>query len=161
MRRARPAVRLLPWPAALAAVAAACGGRPAPAVGATALLDAEPLANGVVAAALEADARFTDPDSLYASDATVVADGRPVFTYPRFAAVDSAGQVAITSSRIDVHAGVAWADVDYRWMADDGTLVRQARATFVLAPRPDRRGWVIVHAHSSEALPGADAAPDE
>jgi SnoaL-like domain len=151
-RRARAALLFLLGVSGLAG----CGGRAAPPVLRLAE-DAESAVNDVVVRALEADARQTDPgDSLYAPFATIVSEGRTRLTYPRFAGVDGPGHAAITASQLEVHPTLAWADVDYRWVAVDGATIHPARATFVLAPRGSGGGWWIVHAHSSS--PVADPA---
>lgn len=102
----------------------------------------------VFAAALEADARLETADSLYDAEAIVVADGISRYAPPRFAAIGPGGGVAITSSRVEVRSGVAWAQVEYRWLSTAAGLARAGRATVVLVP--DERGaWRIRHAHSS------------
>lgn len=101
----------------------------------------------LLAAAFDADTRLETPDSLYAPDATVVADGYLRFAPPRFAAVEPGGAVAVTSTRIEVRAGVAFAYVEYRYVSPDGGSVRAGRATVVLSS--DGGAWRIRHAHSS------------
>ncbi|HEU4698866.1 MAG TPA: hypothetical protein VFS40_06790 [Gemmatimonadales bacterium] len=137
-----------------AAAAPGCASRPATV---RALPAPDPAAEGIVsdviARALEADARFSDPAGLYAPFAGVVADGEERFTFPRFAGVDSGGQIAVTASEISVHPTLAWADVDYRWVAAGATAVHPGRATFILAPSGTGAGWWIVHAHSSTPRP--------
>jgi hypothetical protein len=135
--------------------AAGCGGRAAAPVFQPDQ-NAEGTVNDLVGRALEADARQTDPgDSLYAPYATIVAEGRTRLTYPRYAGVDGPGEVAITASQLEVHPTLAWADVDYRWVAKDGATIHPARATIILAPRGSSGGWWIVHAHSSSPAPDA------
>jgi hypothetical protein len=136
---------------ALLALAAGCGagrggGRQVTPIAVGAL---EGTVSGLVQAALEADADFTEGDSLYAPWARVVRAGEEQLTYPRYAGIDSGGQVAITASQVVVGPALAWADVDYRWVDPDRNEVRPARGTFVIAPRDDGTGWWIVHAHSS------------
>jgi hypothetical protein len=87
-------------------------------------------------------------DSLFSPDATVIADGVRVVDGPRFAALGPGGAAAIASSQVDVRNGIAWALLDYRWVAPEANLAREAWATVILAPRP-AGGWWIVHAQSS------------
>jgi len=102
----------------------------------------------IIAAALDSDARAESADTLYASDAVIVADGENRFAPPRYASIGSGGAVAITTSRLEVRGMVAWAQVEYRWMSTRESSVREGHVTFVLAP--DERGaWRIRHAHSS------------
>jgi hypothetical protein len=139
--------------AALALCLAACGGAPARTamtavpVGAA---QAEAEIIRAVETALLSDAAWTDgPAGLYAPGHVVVADGTRRFGYPRFAAIDSGGQVAITSSRVEIGAALAWAYVEYRWVAAERNTARAGLATFVLSPGRTELPWAIVHAHSS------------
>lgn len=137
--------------AAVLLLAAACGG------GATGR-PAHPLpiaapdeqVTELIAAALAADARMDPADSLYTTDRTIVADGRPRFNPPWFAGIGPGGEVAVTSSRIELRGGLAWAHVEYRWMSTEIGKASEGRATLVLVPARDRPGaWRIHHAHSS------------
>jgi hypothetical protein len=109
---------------------------------------ADDRVSSVFVAALDADARLEPADSLYEQGAIVVANGEARFAPPRYAGVGAGGGVAVTSSRIEVRAGLAWAQVEYRWMSTAEGVVREGRATFVLVPDP-AGGWRIRHAHSS------------
>ncbi|HEV8598721.1 MAG TPA: nuclear transport factor 2 family protein [Gemmatimonadales bacterium] len=103
----------------------------------------------VLAAALAADARDEPADSLWERDATVVANGELRSVPPRFAGIAASGEVAITSSRLEVRQSLVWVYLEYRWLSlRDGTA-RDGKATVLLTPRTDGGGWRIVHAHSS------------
>lgn len=102
----------------------------------------------VVTAALEADARLESPDTLYAVDAEIIADGMARTGAPRYAGIGTGGSVAVTSSRLEVRGTVAWARLEYRWVPGNQGVVREGRATFVLSPN-EKGAWLIRHAHSS------------
>ncbi len=108
----------------------------------------------LVAAALEADTRLDVPDSLYASNATIIANGRPRVAPPRFAAIGVGGSVAVTSTRFEVRSGVAWAFVEYRYVSAGAESVRAGSATVVLIT--EGGAWRIRHAHSSMPNGGSD-----
>ena len=107
----------------------------------------EPV-TAAIAAALAADGRGESADSLWDSEATVVADGEIRDDAPRFAGVAKGGQVAITQSRLDLRQTLAWVYLEYRWSELNAGLVREGRATVLLLPAKNG-GWKIVHAHSS------------
>lgn len=130
-------------------VLAACGGARAGAEPELRVaVPADDRVSSVFVAALEADARLDPVDSLYERGAIVIASGEARFAPPRYAGVGAGGAVAVTSSRVEVRAGLAWAQVEYRWMSTAEGVVREGRATFVLVPDPTGT-WRIRHAHSS------------
>jgi hypothetical protein len=134
-------------------LAAACGGSRPPMQSGTLLPSAsDDRALEVVTAALESDARLDPADSLYDREALVVANGEMRYAPPRYAAVRDSGAMAIASSRVEVRSGVAWAQVEYRWISTAKGLARDGRATFVLTP-DDKGAWRIRHAHSSSSEP--------
>jgi hypothetical protein len=102
----------------------------------------------VFSAALEADARLESADSLYEPDALIVANGVNRYAPPRFAGLGPAGAVGIASSRVEVRSGMAWAQIEYRWISTSAGLAREGRATFVLVQN-EQGAWRIRHAHSS------------
>ena len=102
---------------------------------------------GVVTAALQADTGGVGGDTLFMVGATVVADGRVRVNHPYFAGVSRDGSVTLTGYQAEIASGLAWAIVDYRWVAKDGRRGTFARATLVLEPHGD--GWQIKHVHSS------------
>lgn len=114
----------------------------------------EPI-SALIQAAFEADARGERADSLWAPDATVVADGELRDEPPRFAGVGSGGNIAITQTRLDLRQRVAWLYLEYRWSELTAGTIREGRATIVLTPGGDDH-WKIVHAHSSSVHSGAD-----
>ncbi len=120
---------------------------------AVAPLPAEPsvadLLTELATAALAADARLDPADSLFDPDAEVIADGHRRTVPPRFAGVETGGQIVIGSSRVDVSGNFAWALLEYRWLAPGQNLIREGKATLVFARGADGRSWRITHAHSS------------
>ena len=110
----------------------------------------EPV-TAVLTAALEADVRMAPSDTLWTPDATVVANGVLRYAAPRFAGIEPGGDVSITSSRLEVRQSLVWVSLEYRWMSMKEGTAREGRATVLLTPRPDGRGWRIIHSHSSVA----------
>ncbi len=110
----------------------------------------EPV-TAVIAAALDADRQMAPSDTLWAPDATVIANGELRYAPPRFAGVGLGGEVAITSSRLEVRQSLVWVYLEYRWMSLNEGTAREGRATVLLTPRSGAGGWRIVHAHSSVA----------
>ncbi|HTL05592.1 MAG TPA: nuclear transport factor 2 family protein, partial [Gemmatimonadales bacterium] len=70
---------------------------------------------------------------------------------PRFAGVGVGGEVAITSSRLEVRQTLIWVYLEYRWLSLKDGAAREGKATVLLTPRSEGAGWRIVHAHSSTA----------
>jgi hypothetical protein len=110
----------------------------------------EPV-TAVLTAALNADSRHEAADSLWDADATVVANGQMRYGPPRFAGIGAGGggEIAITSSRLEVRQSLVWVFLEYRWLSVRDGAAREGKATVLLTPRQDRAGWKIVHAHSS------------
>jgi hypothetical protein len=91
-------------------------------------------------------------DSLWDPEATVVANGTPRYAPPRFAGIEAGGEVAITSSRLEVRQSLVWVYFDYRWISVKEGRARDGKATVLLTPRADGGGWRIIHSHSSTTL---------
>lgn len=108
----------------------------------------EPV-TAVLTAALDADRKMQTADSLWDADATVVANGQLRYAPPRFAGVEPGGDVAITSSRLEVRQSLVWMYLEYRWISVKDGMAREGRATVLLTPRTGGAGWKIVHLHSS------------
>jgi len=108
----------------------------------------EPV-TAVLVAALKADSRLETADSLWDPDATVVANGELRSAPPRFAGIERGGEVAITSSRLEVRQSLIWVFLEYRWLSVKEGTARAGRATVLLTPRPEGAGWKIIHLHSS------------
>jgi len=108
------------------------------------------IVEAIVRAALQLDATLDRAaDTLYASDAVVVANAQVRLSAPRFAGVTYGGRVSVATASVTLEGRFAWALVDYRWIG-----ARQAeagRATFILEDR--QGGWRIIHVHSSQVLP--------
>lgn len=135
----------------LALALTGCGGPPAPPAPLPGGPSFHELADRLgerATLALVADGRLEPSDSLYAADAEVIAFGARRTAPPRFAGVEPGGLVAVGTSRVEVGAGLAWALVEYRWVATGRDLIREGRATLVFSRQPDG-GWRIIHAHSS------------
>jgi ketosteroid isomerase-like protein len=108
----------------------------------------EPVTS-ILTAALNADNLAQPADSLWDPDATVVANGELRTGPPRFAGVGLGGEIAITTSRLEVRQSLIWVYLEYRWLSLKDGAARDGKATVLLTPRPDGSGWKIVHAHSS------------
>lgn len=108
----------------------------------------------VIVAALESDARLEPADSLYDRESVIVANGEVRHAPPRFAGIGEAGAIAVASSRMEMRGGLAWAQIEYRWMSTAAGIARDGRATFIMIPN-DNGAWRIRHVHSSSA----EAAP--
>ena len=108
------------------------------------------IVEGIVRTALQLDAALDRAaDTLYAPDASVIANAQVRLNAPRFAGVTYGGRVTVATASVTLLGRFAWVLVEYRW-----TGARQAeagRATIILE---DRKGsWRIVHMHSSQQLP--------
>ncbi|HYT04885.1 MAG TPA: nuclear transport factor 2 family protein [Gemmatimonadales bacterium] len=90
-------------------------------------------------------------DTLYASEALVVANARVRVAAPRFAGVGYGGRVTVASASVTLEGRFAWTVVDYRWINSQQNQAEAGRATFVCEQKP--KGWKIVHVHSSQLLP--------
>ena len=110
----------------------------------------EPI-TAVIGAALDADRQNASADSLWAPGATVIANGEPRSAPPRFAGIQPGGEVAITSSRLEVRQSVAWVYLEYRWMSLREGTAKDGKATVVLTPKSPGGSWWIVHLHTSAA----------
>ncbi len=90
-------------------------------------------------------------DTLYASEALVVANARVRLAAPRFAGVGYGGKVTVAAASVTMEGRFAWIMVDYRWINSQQNQAEAGRATFVCEQKP--QGWKIVHVHSSQLLP--------
>ena len=90
-------------------------------------------------------------DSLYASDAVVVANARVRPAAPRLAGVGAGGEITVLGATVTLAGRFAWVLMDYRWTNAQQRQAEAGRATFVFEQR--ERGWKIVHLHSSHLLP--------
>lgn len=138
----------------------ACGRPPLPPPEPPAPAPADDRISLVFTAALEADARLEPADSLYEPDALIVANGVNRYAPPRYAGLGPAGAVGIASSRVEVRSGLAWAQIEYRWMSPAAGLAREGRATFVLVQN-EQGAWRIRHAHSSSPDQGPPGDPGQ
>lgn len=116
-----------------------------------AALTADSVANLLIQRAIAADARLETPDSVYAPDAEVIADGERRSGPPRFAGVGLHGRLVVGNSRTAVTGGFVWGSIDYRWMPGLPTdPVVPGRATIIIGKLRDG-SWRILHLHSSTA----------
>ncbi len=113
------------------------------------LAESEERASRVLEEAFAADVRLDLADTLWAPEALVIADGELRLGPPRFAGLEPGGQAAISASRLVVGSQLVWGVVEYRWVAPTEGLVREGRATVLLARAGPQGRWWIVHAHSS------------
>ena len=90
-------------------------------------------------------------DTLYASDALVVANARVRRGTPRFAGVGYGGRITVAAATVTVEGRFAWGMADYRWFNLQQNQAEAGRATFICENRSS--GWRIVHVHSSQLLP--------
>src|SRR2546430_4876558 len=90
-------------------------------------------------------------DTLYASEALVVANARVRLGTPRFAGVGLGGRATVAAAAVTLEGRFAWVLVDYRWANAERNQAEAGRATFVCEQKP--KGWRIVHLHSSQLLP--------
>jgi hypothetical protein len=134
---------------ALLLLAVACGGRPAAPVPILSAGAVEEPITQTITAALEADRLMASADSLWDPDAAVIANGELRYAPPRFAGIEPGGEVAITSSRLEVRQSLVWVYLEYRWLSVKDGLAREGKATVLLTPRVGSAGWRIVHLHSS------------
>ena len=108
--------------------------------------------DALIRAALTLDAASDrSADTLYAPEATVLANARQRFASPRLAGVSYGGRMTLGSSNVTVEGRWAWAVVDYRWIGSQRGQIESGRATVVCVKR--ERGWKILHLHSSQQLP--------
>lgn len=110
------------------------------------------LIQGIARQALLLDAAGNRAaDTLYASEALVVANARVRLAAPRFAGVGYGGKVTVAAASVTMEGRFAWIMVDYRWINSQQNQAEAGRATFVCEQKP--QGWKIVHVHSSQLLP--------
>ena len=133
---------------------AACGGQPTVAIPPSTAVAPDDRLSEVVSEVLQADARLEPLDTVYASDALVIADGEVRYGPPRYAGIGGRGSVAVTATRLEVRGTMAWAQAEYRWLAAAGDSAREGRVTLILTPN-EKGAWRIRHAHSSAPPPGS------
>lgn len=116
-------------------------------------LFADSIAHAIVQQAFDADAKSRTPDSLYITDAEVIANGAPRGDAPRFAGIGADGSVQLGSSRFAVTGNYVWGTIQYRWVPPSGEKqMVDGWATFVIARLKDG-AWRILHVHTSTAKP--------
>lgn len=151
----------------LAALGVACAGAPAPQSAVpttnpviTATLDAmeaDSVASLILGRLLASEAKLEEPDSLFAEDAVVVADGELRYGVPRLAGVGLGGQLQVVTTRTSVQGSFVWGVLEYRWLPSfENDALRIGIATVIIARTRDG-AWRIVHLHSSAPTPEPDA----
>lgn len=105
--------------------------------------------NQITEGALQADSHSQPADSLYSPHAMITAQGKIRRGPPRYAGIGFDGEVAITSTQMEIRPTVAWGDIEYRWVSGRTNAAQVGRVSFVLTPAQGRPGWWIVQAHSS------------
>lgn len=116
-------------------------------------LTADSIAHAIVQRALDADARGANPDSIYLTDAEVIANGAPRAEAPRLAGVGEHGTIQLGSSRFAVTGSYVWGTIQYRWVPGSAQQkMVDGWATLVIG-RLKGGEWRILHVHSSVAAP--------
>lgn len=134
--------------------------QPTVGLGLTTTLDAlvaDSIGNLLLDRLIHSENTLTNPDSLFASQAIVLADGEPRLTVPRLAGGGLGGNVQVVSTRLSSVGRFVWGVVEYRWVplfASDA--LHQGIATIVIGELPEG-GWRILHLHSSS--PSTDGTP--
>ncbi len=112
-------------------------------------LEADSVGNLLLARLLDAENRFVEPDTLFAPETIVVADGEPRVATPRLAGSRIGGQIQLVSTRLSARGGFVWGVFEYRWVPRfNSDALSQGLATVVIGLQPDG-GWRILHLHSS------------
>lgn len=115
-------------------------------------LEADSVGNVLLARLLDAENRFVEPDTLFAPEAIVVADGEPRIATPRLASSRLGGMIQLVSTRLNSRGGFVWGVFEYRWVPRfDSDALSQGLATVVIGLQPDG-GWRILHLHSSSPV---------
>lgn len=153
----------------LALLLAACGGAPppqgmpttAPQVTATMeAMQADSVADLFIGRLVESERTLEEPDTLFADDAMVIADGEPRSSVPRLAGVGLGGTLQLVTTRVSTRGAFVWGVVEYRWLPMlEGDAVRVGVATLIIAKLPDG-SWRIVHLHSSSPPPPDAPRPE-
>ncbi len=117
-------------------------------------LVADSVAEAFIARLLASESRLEEPDSLFAIDVLVVADGEARRSVPRLAGVGLGGTLQLVTTRVAAVGAFVWGVMEYRWLPMfESDVMRMGVATLVIARLPDG-SWRIVHLHSSApALP--------
>lgn len=112
-------------------------------------LEADSVGNLLLARLLDAENRLVEPDTLFAPEAIVVADGEPRISTPRLASSRVGGQIQLVSTRLSARGGFVWGVFEYRWVPRfSSDALSQGLATIVIGLQSDG-GWRILHLHSS------------
>ena len=137
--------------ASLAVLLLGCGAAPLPRPSSALPSNDTDALEALATFALKADARMEAADSIFTTDAEIIAAGRRRTGIPRFAGIEADGQVALGSIRVDQAGSFAWASFDYRWLAAEQDRFHEGRATVVFARVATATGsvWRIAHLHSS------------
>ncbi len=151
----------------LLALTACGGGSPPPQVMPTtapqvtttmAALEADSVANTFISRLVQSENDLTEPDSLFADDALVIADGEPRGSVPRLAGVGLGGILQLVTTRVASRGAFVWGVMEYRWLPSFASdVLRVGVATLIIAKLPDGT-WRIVHLHSSSPRPASPAA---
>ena len=156
---------------AMLAMVACGGGSPPPRVMPTAMsqvtttmeaLEADSVASAFIERLVRSENELSEPDSLFATDALVIADGEPRGSVPRLAGVGLGGILQLVTTRVSTSGAFVWGVMEYRWLPSFETdVLRVGVATLIIAKLPDG-SWRIVHLHSSSPRPAdSGSAPDD
>lgn len=112
-------------------------------------LEADSIGNLLLSRLVDAESKSLEPDTLFAADAIVVADGEPRMATPRLASSKAGGRIQIVSTRLSARGGFVWGVIEYRWVPSFASgALSQGLATIVIGKLASG-GWRILHLHSS------------
>lgn len=119
-------------------------------------LEADSVAEEFIARLMASESRLEEPDSLYAVDALVLADGEARHSVPRLAGVGLGGTLQLVTTWVAARGAFVWGVFEYRWLPMfESDAMRMGVATVVIARLRDGN-WRVVHLHSSSpAVPQA------
>lgn len=146
--------------AALVAAALGCAAAPppqpamvTPVTTSLEALEADSVADAFIARLVASESALEEPDSLFANEALVVADGELRRSVPRLAGVGLGGALHLVTTRVSASGAYVWGVIEYRWLPMfESDAVRVGVATVVIARLRDG-SWRIVHLHSSSPTP--------
>lgn len=116
-------------------------------------LEADSVAEEFIARLVASESALEEPDSLFAPEALVIADGELRRSVPRLAGVGLGGTLQLVTTRVSASGAYVWGVIEYRWLPMfESDAVRVGVATVMVARLRDG-SWRIVHLHSSSPAP--------
>jgi hypothetical protein len=102
---------------------------------------------------IRSESTLDEPDSLFAIDALVIADGEARRSAPRLAGVGLGGSLQLVTTRAAARGAFVWVVMEYRWLPMfESDALRVGVATLIVSRLRDGN-WRIVHLHSSSPVP--------